>query len=81
VSGVRGPGPWPDLRLWDARVVWLEQKQTWWWNAYRARTGTELHGFADSQEEATRALYEAIEAEPPTPPPVPGEVPRGGWQR
>jgi hypothetical protein len=54
-------------RDWDTRVVWLEQRQCWWWNAWRARTATELHGFADSQEEASQAMYQAIERAGPSP--------------
>lgn len=52
---------------WDTRVVWLEAKQRWWWNAWRASTATELSGFADSEEEASRTMYQAIERAGPSP--------------
>jgi hypothetical protein len=45
---------------WDTRVVYIERHQRWWWNAWLASTETELYGFADSQEEATQAMYQAI---------------------
>jgi hypothetical protein len=48
-------------RPWDTRVVFIERRQRWWWNAWQASTSTELHGFADSQEEAARDMYRAIE--------------------
>jgi hypothetical protein len=48
------------------RVVYVELRQCWWWNAWREATATELSGFAASQEEAGRAMYQAIEeAGPP----------------
>ena len=53
--------------VWDTRVVWLEAKQRWWWNAWREATRTELSGFAGSQEEASRAMYQAIEEAGPPP--------------
>jgi hypothetical protein len=40
--------------------VYIERHQRWWWNAWLASTETELYGFADSQEEATQAMYQAI---------------------
>jgi hypothetical protein len=53
-------------RPWDMRVVWLEAKQRRWWNAWRESTATELHGFADSRESASRAMYRAVaEVGPP----------------
>jgi hypothetical protein len=52
---------WPPSMRWDTRVVFVERRQRWWWNAWRASTATELYGFADSQEEATQAMYRAIE--------------------
>jgi hypothetical protein len=52
--------PW-SRRVWDTRVVYVEKRQRWWWNAWRQSTSTELYGFADSQEEANRAMYQAIE--------------------
>jgi hypothetical protein len=58
--------PW-SRRVWDTRVVYIERRQRWWWNAWRASTSTELHGFADSQEEATQAMYRAIEQAGPSP--------------
>ena len=47
-------------RVWDTRVF-VERHQRWWWNAWRESTATELYGFAESQEEATREMYRAIE--------------------
>lgn len=41
-------------------MVYLERHRRWWWNAWLASTETEMYGFADSQEEATRAMYQAI---------------------
>ena len=49
------------MRTWDTRVVFIEKRQRWWWNAWRQSTLMELYGFADSREEATRAMYQAIE--------------------
>ncbi len=46
---------------WDMRVVFIERKQCWWWNAWYEPTATELYGFAGSREEATQAMYQAIE--------------------
>jgi hypothetical protein len=45
---------------WDTRVVYVERRQRWWWNAWLASTATELYGFADSREDASRAMYQAI---------------------
>jgi hypothetical protein len=52
------------LRWWDTRVVFIESKGRWWWNAWRARTATELYGFADTQEAARHAMFEAISRAP-----------------
>jgi len=49
------------VRAWDTRVVFIERRELWWWNAWHAATSTELYGFADSREEAIRAMYQAIE--------------------
>ena len=57
---------------WDTRVVYIERQQRWWWNAWRESTATELYGFADSQESATQAMYQAIEQAPPSPAPWSG---------
>ena len=45
---------------WDTRILWLEQKRRWWWNAWHAATTTELYGFADSESGARRDLTAAI---------------------
>ena len=37
---------------WDVRVVFIEHRQHWWWNAWRPATSTELYGFADTRAEA-----------------------------
>jgi hypothetical protein len=56
---------WSSSLSWDTRVVFIERHGRWWWNAWLAATETELYGFADSREEATRAMYQAIkEARP-----------------
>jgi hypothetical protein len=47
---------------WDMRVVFVERRQRWWWNAWRATTSTELYGFADSRADAWSAMNEAISA-------------------
>ena len=47
--------------IWDTRVVFIERQQRWWWNAWRESTSTELYGFAGSREEASQAMYQAIE--------------------
>jgi hypothetical protein len=52
---------WSSDLSWDTRVVYIERHQRWWWNAWLAATETELYGFAASQEDATRAMYRAIE--------------------
>jgi len=46
---------------WDTRVLFVEQKQRWWWNAYLEVLETELYGFADSREEAQQAMSRAIQ--------------------
>jgi hypothetical protein len=46
---------------WDTRIVFIEKRGRWWWNAWRASTATELYGFAASREDATRDMYQAIE--------------------
>jgi hypothetical protein len=53
---------WSSDLSWDTRVVYIERRQRWWWNAWLAAMETELYGFADSREEATRAMYQAIES-------------------
>jgi hypothetical protein len=58
--------PW-SRRVWDTRAVYVEKRQRWWWNAWRASTATELYGFTDSQAEATQAMYRAIEQAGPSP--------------
>jgi hypothetical protein len=68
-------------RPWDTRVVWLEAKQCWWWNAWRASTATELHGFAETEAAASQAMLEAIAGAPPDPPMGFRDVPRDGWGR
>ena len=45
---------------WDTRVQWLPKKQAWWWNAWREATATELWGFAESKENALRAMVKAM---------------------
>ncbi|MGI5127177.1 hypothetical protein ACQEVB_10235 [Pseudonocardia sp. CA-107938] len=47
-------------REWDTRVVWNDRRGCWWWNAWRETTCTEVWGFADSPEEALRAMTVAI---------------------
>ena len=49
---------------WDMRVVFVERRQSWWWNAWRATTSTELYGFADSRADAWSAMHEAINTAP-----------------
>ena len=62
------------MREWDTRVVFVERRQRWWWNAWHPSTNTELYGFADSREEATRAMYQAIDrAGSPHAPDDPGD--------
>jgi hypothetical protein len=51
---------WSSDLSWDVRVVYLEGRRRWWWNAWLAATETELWGFADSQEAAYRAMQVAI---------------------
>jgi hypothetical protein len=60
---------WSSPLGWDTRVVFLERRQRWWWNAWLESTATELYGFADSQEEAAREMYRAIEEASKAPPP------------
>ena len=47
-------------REWDMRVVWLVDRRCWWWNAWHARTGTELFGRAETSVDARNALSAAI---------------------
>jgi hypothetical protein len=47
-------------RGWDVRVVYVERRQRWWWNAWRASTSTELYGFAQTRADAWSAMNEAI---------------------
>jgi hypothetical protein len=47
-------------REWDTRIVWIERRQRWWWNAWRESTSTELWGFADSQLDALRGMTAAL---------------------
>jgi hypothetical protein len=56
----------PRSHRWDTRVVFVERQQRWWWNAWREATATELYGFAHSQEEASQAMYRAIEQAGPS---------------
>jgi hypothetical protein len=55
------------------RVVYLERRQRWWWNAWLAATETELWGFADSQESAYRAMQVAIREAGSGPAPDPAQ--------
>lgn len=48
---------------WDTRIVYVDHRQRWWWNAWRPSTSTELHGFADSPEQAAEDMSRAIEQE------------------
>jgi hypothetical protein len=48
-------------REWDTRVVWNVARGCWWWNAWRETTSTEVWGFADSAEDAMRAMTVAIQ--------------------
>lgn len=54
-------------RVWDVRVVWIEKRQRWWWNAWRESTGIELYGFAETRDVARNDMYAAIEAVTVTP--------------
>jgi hypothetical protein len=47
---------------WDVRVVFVERRQRWWWNAWRPTTSTELYGFAESRSDAWSAMNQAISA-------------------
>jgi hypothetical protein len=58
---------WPSALYRDTRIVYIEKRRRWWWNAWRASTATELYGFADSREQAQRQMFEAIEQEVPSP--------------
>lgn len=49
--------------------MFIERRQLWWWNAWHAATATELYGFADSRDEAIRAMYQAIDQVNPLPAP------------
>jgi hypothetical protein len=51
---------WSSSPSWDTRVVFIERQQRWWWNAWLAATETELYGFADTHEDASRAMNRAI---------------------
>jgi hypothetical protein len=66
---------WSSDLSWDTRVVFIERHQRWWWNAWLAASETELCGFADSREEATRAMYQGIKEAGMAPPP---DRPHGG---
>ncbi|GAA1251739.1 hypothetical protein GCM10009609_13840 [Pseudonocardia aurantiaca] len=57
---------------WDTKVVFIERRRCWWWNAWRESTATELYGFSDSQETASRAMFQAIEQAGPSPAPLAG---------
>ena len=48
-------------REWDTRIVWNQRHSRWWWNAWRETTATELWGFADTPEDALRAMTTAIQ--------------------
>jgi hypothetical protein len=52
---------WSSSLSWDTRVVYIERRRRWWWNAWLGSTATELYGFADTQAEAARQMYRAIE--------------------
>ena len=56
-----GNAIWPSSHRWDTRVVYIEKQRRWWWNAWLAASATELYGFADSQEDASRDMYQAIQ--------------------
>lgn len=49
---------------WDLRVVFIERRGRWWWNAWRAATFTELYGFADTRIDAWSAMHDAMSAAP-----------------
>jgi hypothetical protein len=59
---------------WDTRVVYIERRQRWWWNAWLGATETELYGFADSQESAYRAMQVAIRETSAVSPPDRGDI-------
>lgn len=47
-------------REWDTRVLWLEHRRTWWWNAWHVPTETELFGSADNKAAAQEAMAKAM---------------------
>lgn len=47
---------------WDLRVVFIERRQAWWWNAWHPATGTELYGFAETRTAAWSVLSAAVNA-------------------
>jgi hypothetical protein len=47
---------------WDMRVVFIERRQNWWWNAWPLATSTELYGFAETRADAWSATSKAISA-------------------
>jgi hypothetical protein len=49
---------------WDMRVVFIERRRHWWWNAWRPATSTELYGFAETRADAWSAMNEAVSAAP-----------------
>lgn len=74
VADGRMNAQWPSALGWDTRVVFLERRQRWWWNAWLAATDTELYGFADSQEAAYRAMQVAIREASSAAPPDRGDA-------
>ncbi|MGH3588712.1 MAG: hypothetical protein ACRDQ0_20580 [Pseudonocardia sp.] len=54
-------GRWSSALSWDTRVVWNERRQRYWWNAWLESTETELSGWADTREEAVRAMQRAVQ--------------------
>jgi hypothetical protein len=65
---------WSSDLSWDTRVVFIERRQRWWWNAWLAATDMELFGFADSQEAAYRAMRVAIREAGSAAPPGRGDA-------
>jgi hypothetical protein len=49
----------------DLRVVFIERRQAWWWNAWQAATGAELYGFAETLTAAWSAMNTAVSAAHP----------------
>jgi hypothetical protein len=47
---------------WDMRVVFIERRQHWWWNAWRPATSTELYSFANTRADAWSAMNAAVSA-------------------